>query len=300
MNLPPYSYLFLISAQPSPSIWKGLKKFIKHWNDNNEIQFEINLSAGEEAQIIEFPNYKHPDCLQFQKELTTLKESSLVQCFEGIVDNRLNDDFIGSDFVQLGEQFYDEDKFFLNANEAFEEYATCNTCNSLPKYSLKLNAHPIVDVEFLNKKISPNIDFSPQGIDLIGTPGQGTIVSKRLKEIIENSGATGVVFLPVIEAVTLQVSNEIYLLAAKKAITDFCPEHTPRESGAICRTCGSYKGKVYGSPIVESSVLRGDEVFSLSPFGHSGIMFSNRLYEIFLKENVRGMYVLTGIDDCQH
>jgi len=300
MNLPPYSYLFLISAQPSSSSWKNLKQFIKHWNDSNKAQFQLNLSAGEEAQIIEFSNFKDPECLLFERELSLFKEQTPVNYFEGIVDNRLNDDFIGSDFVQLGEQFYDENKFFLNANEAFEEYATCNTCNKVPKHSLKINAHPIVDAEFLHKKISPNIDYSPLGIDLIGTPGLGTIVSKRLKEIIEASGAIGAVFRPVIEAVSLRESNEIFLLAAKKAITDFCPEHTPRETGAICRACGSVKGKVFGLSTVERSVLDGDEIFSLSPFGYSGIMFSNRLYELFVKENVRGLYVLSGIDSCEH
>lgn len=301
MKLPKYSYLFMISRQPDRQAWNALLTFAEEWNASHKTPFTCDNSLGEDVLTIEFDNYLSAEKVQFDEKMHTLCLQYPVVSFGGIVDNRYNDDFIGSDFVQLGEQFYDENKFFVNPKKVFVELGPCSSCGKYYANALQVQADPIVDVTFLDKNTVPNTNFDPQGVDFIGTPGGGTIVTDKVKNLIESSGATGAVFLPVIDKNTNDVTNRLYLLAAKKAVTDYCPEHTPRDEEGICGTCGSYTGRVYGFPYIPEEWLQNDEIFSLSPHGYSAIYFSKRLYELFVRENVRGIYVLRGIDSCnQH
>src|SRR6218665_1714394 len=269
MKLPKYSYLFFISKQPSQESWDALQLFADEWNKLGKSQFGFDNSVGESMLAIEFEHYNSSEKIEFDEKLSELNKLHPFSLLTGIVDNRVNEDFIGSDFVQLGEQFYDENKFFTNWKKILVENKPCTQCGRYVANLLQLKGTPIVDTSFLDKEMEPNTNFSPLGIDFIGTPEGGTMVSNKVKQLIENSGATGAKFLPVIDKSTKKISERIFLLATEKSITDFCPEHTPRAANAICKTCGTFIGEVYGYRYVPANWLNGDEIFSMSPHGLS-------------------------------
>lgn len=298
-KLPKYSYLFLISKQPSKQAWEALQFVASEWNESRKAQLTADDSLGEETLTITFENYKVQEKIEFDEKLSYLKTTQPIAYHAGIVDSRVNDDYIGSDFIHLGGQYYDEGKFFINGGKVFIENLPCNQCGKYP-LNLQLNGTPIVDSSFLDKAIEPNTNFNPIGLDFIGVSLSGLMVSDKVKNLIESSGAKGAIFLPLIDKDTKSISERIYLISAEKSITDFCTEHTPRSKNAICQSCGSCIGEIYGYPYVSDNWLNGDEIFSKSKNRLAGVYFSKRLYELFIEENLRGLYVLHGLNTCSH
>lgn len=298
-KLPKYSYLFLVSKQTNQQAWQALKILASEWNELGKAQLTHDNSLGEEMLSIVFENYKAQEKIEFDKKLSCLKIIHPIAYHAGIVDSRVNDDYIDSDFIHVGGQYYDEGKFFSNGKKVFIENLLCKQCGKYP-LNLQLNGTPIIDTSLLDKAIEPNTNFDPIGLDFIGVSLSGLIVSDKVKNLIESSGAKGAIFLPLIDKKTKSVSERIYLMSAEKSLTDFCTEHTPRAENAICKSCGSSIGEVYGYPYIPDNWLEGDEIFSRSKDRLAGVYFSKRLYELFIQEKLRGMYVLHGIDVCLH
>lgn len=298
-KLPKYSYLFFISKQLSKQSWQALQLFASEWNEFGKAQLTADNSLGEETLSIVFENYKDHEKIEFDEKLRSLNMLFPIAYHAGIVDSRVNDDYIGSDFIHLGGQYYDEGKFFMNGKKVFIENTLCNQCGKYP-LNLQLNDTPIIDTSLLDKAIEPNTNFNPLGLDFIGVSLSGLIVTDKVKNLIESSRAKGAIFLPLIDKKTKSISERIYLMSAEKSITDFCTEHTPRAENAICKSCCSCIGEVYGYPYIPNDWLNGDEVFSKSKDRLAGVYFSKRLYELFIEENLRGLYVLHGLNTCSH
>lgn len=299
MKTPRYGYLFFISKQTNAQSWGALLAFAEDWNKQSTPQLKLENYVGEDMFSIEFDQYNSPEKVDFDEKLNLLNKIHPIVSNRGIVDTRVNDDFIGSDFIQLGGQFYDEKKFYVN-RKAFIDNRQCRKCGKYPLTNLEIKETPIVDCSFLHMEIEPNTNYTPSGVDFIETPGFGTIVTKKVKDLIDSSGAKGAKFLPLVEKHTKEISDSVFFLATEKNIIDLCPEHSPRVANAICTACGSINGEMYGYPYIPDKWLNGYEIFSRSPFGFSGIYYSKRLYELFIKENVRGIYVLHGMDSCHH
>lgn len=298
-KLPKYSYFFFVSKQTNQQAWQALKILASEWNELGKAQFTHDNSFGEETLSIVFEHYKAQEKIEFDEKLRSLNKLFPIACHAGIVDSRVNDDYIGSDFVHLGGQYYDEGKFFINGKKVFVENLPCKECGKYP-LNLQLNDTPIVDTSLLDKAIEPNTNFNPIGLDFIGVSLSGLIVSDKVKNLIEVANAKGAIFLPIIDKKTKSISERIYLISAEKSLTDFCTEHTTRAENAICKSCGSSIGEVYGYPHIPDNWLEGDEIFSRSKDRLAGVYFSKRLYELFIQEKLRGMYVLHGIDVCLH
>lgn len=285
------------NEQQNEQAWQAIEEFSREWNATHQSQFtqkrENVLSIVLPGGIID------TQLTTLDGLLASLKTNAGIKYVRGVVDKRRPEDFENAPWVQIAGDQYPQSAY-ENYAAVFEKPRPCERCGA-PQRTAPLTGVPLIfDESVLDKKIEGLPQYDPPGLDVINLPNGAFLVSARVADLFSENNVSGYELVNVLSKETGQPSQRLFLLKTNKAILDACPEHTPRDPGAICPVCGKVRIGVLGNFYVKNEWLEGAEIFSRTPYHLSAICISNRLYKLLKEMQCKGMLPAYGLFSCQH
>ena len=287
-RFPPIAFLFFRDSQPTKAAWQTLRDFGDTWNSAHVNRF---VREEDDQLSVEFAaGVEDPELAELDEAIAVLKRTSDIRFFKG-VDSPFNgpDALEHADFIlAVGEGA--PSGFLMNEIEAFGPPIPCSECAEQ-----RLDGdRPVRAPLMIDERTLPD----EGSFDVLNMANGTSLVSKKTVELLSSQEVTG---YRVSEVMTAQgtPSENYFLFSADAVLLDPCGEHTPRDEGAICGSCGARSGFVMGHVHVSDGQIQALSFFSMHRFGHASLYMAREVFHL-LKSSGVSIFASVGINTCHH